>query len=769
VTRGVRPYEGPAGGWDSLAATARALREQQALVDGSRALLQANQPGGFDCPGCAWPDPAHASSFEFCENGAKAVAWEATSKAVGPGFFAEHSVAALRARDDHWLESQGRLAHPMRYDAATDRYRPVAWDEAFATIGARLRALGDPHAAAFYTSGRTSNEAAFLYQLFVRELGTNNLPDCSNLCHEATSIGLPQSIGVGKGTVQLADFAVTDAVFTFGHNPGTNHPRMLATLREVARRGRPIVAFNPMRERGLERFRSPKAVGEMLAGGETALVTHYFQPRVGTDHLVLQALMKRLLEMDAARGGVLDHAFIAAHTTGFEALRAALAALDWDSLCNVTGLSRADYELAAGLYAAAPSAIVAYGMGLTQHRHGTANVQQVANLLLLRGNLGRPGAGICPVRGHSNVQGDRTVGINERPPPEFLDRLEAEFGIRAPREPGVTVVECIAAMRAGRIRALVSLGGNFAVAAPDPAVTHAAVAALDLVVGIHTKLNRSHLVHGPQAEALILPCLARSDRDLQATGPQAVTVEDSMSMVHASRGFRTPVSRELRSEPAIVAGIARATLPGSRVPWDDLVADYARIRARIARVVPGFDDYEAGIRRAGGFHLRNPAAEREWRVPGGRARFITCGAGTADAPAGFPLRLTTVRSHDQYNTTIYGLDDRYRGITGRRDVVFMNAEDLAAAGLAEGDAVDLVAPGDGGTERRLGPLVVVPYAIARGAAAAYYPEAMPLIALADHDAASFTPAYKSVWVRAERPAPGGSGGPARETGATSGG
>jgi molybdopterin-dependent oxidoreductase alpha subunit len=446
---------------------------------------------------------------------------------------------------------------------------------------------------------------------------------------------------------------------------------------------------------------------------------------------------------------VLDHGFIAAHTGGFEALADEVRALDWARIEAVTGLTATEFDVAARLYAAADAVIVAYGMGITQHRHGTGNVQQIANLLLLRGNLGRTGAGICPVRGHSNVQGDRTVGINERPPPEFLDRLDAAFGIRSPRAPGVTVVECIDAMAGGRIRALVSLGGNFAVAAPDPEATAAALGRLDLVVGIHTKLNRSHLLH--RGDALILPCLGRTDRDVQAGGPQAVTVEDSMSMVHASRGFRAPPSPELRSEPAIVGGLARATLPASRVPWADLVADYGRIRQRIEQVVPGFERYNERILRPGGFHLRNPAAEREWRVPGGRARFLPLGATAEDAPAGFPLRLTTVRSHDQYNTTIYGFDDRYRGVYGRRDVLFMNAADIAALGLLPGARIDVL--GSGGA-RRLAGLVVVPYAIAAGSCAAYYPEAMPLIAIDDHDPASFTPAYKSVWVRVERAAPG---------------
>lgn len=748
---GIAPYDAPAGGWDALAAAGRIVREQGAPGTSTRALLKTNQPDGFDCPGCAWPDPQHTSSFEFCENGAKAVAWETTSRTIGADFFARHTVTELRARSDHWLEAQGRLAEPLRYDRATDRYLPVTWDEAFATVARHLARLPRPDAAAFYTSGRTSNEAAFLYQLFAREFGTNNLPDCSNLCHEATSIGLPRSLGVGKGTVQLEDFDRTGLILSFGHNPGTNHPRMLATLRAAAKRGVPLLVFNPLRERGLERFRSPQDPQEMLAGGSTELATHYFQPRIGSDTQVLQGLMKRLLELEAAadaRGAAgvappVDRAFIAAHTGGFEALEAQLRALRWPDLLAATGLTMADFELAAALYAAAPSAIVAYGMGITQHAHGTQNVQQIANLLLMRGNVGRPGAGICPVRGHSNVQGDRTVGINERPPAGFLDALAREFGFEPPRAHGCTVVECIGRILDGDIRVLVSLGGNFAVAAPDPQRTHAAMGRLDLLVGIHTKLNRSHLLHG--GAALILPALARSDLDVQAGGVQSVTVEDSMSRVHASRGFKPPPSREVRSEPAIVAGIAAATLPGSRVAWSALVADYDRIRAHIEQVVPGFEAYNARIREPGGFHLPNAAARREWHTPDGRARFITAQRAATPPDAARPLLLTTIRSHDQYNTTVYGLDDRYRGIRGRRDVVFMHADDMAARGLATGDPLRLVAE-----RRQVGGFVAVAYPIARGSCAAYFPEASVLVALEDFDPESRTPAYKSVPVQVER-------------------
>jgi molybdopterin-dependent oxidoreductase alpha subunit len=743
----IRPYDAPAGGWDALAATGQIIREQGAPSVSARALLKTNQPDGFDCPGCAWPDPKHTSSFEFCENGAKAVAWETTSRTIGAEFFAQHTVTELRAHSDHWLEEQGRLGCPLRYDTATDRYIAVTWDEAFAAIGAHLRSLSSPHAAAFYTSGRTSNEAAFLYQLFAREFGTNNLPDCSNLCHEASSVGLPASIGVGKGTVQLADFDRTDLILSFGHNPGTNHPRMLGTLRAAAQRKVPILVFNPLRERGLERFRAPQNAREMLTGGSTELATHYFQPRVGTDIHVLQGIMKRVFELDEQQHNVIDREFIAHHTGGVDALRRQLDALSWEEIIATTGLTYAELDLAAGIYARAPTAIVAYGMGITQHAHGTQNVQQIANLLLLRGNIGKPGAGICPVRGHSNVQGDRTVGINERPPAAFLDRLEQVFGFAPPRQHGVTVVECIEAIRAGRITTLISMGGNFAVAAPDPHATHEAMAKLDLYVGIHTKLNRSHLLHG--RHAIVLPALARSDLDVQTSGVQSVTVEDSMSMVHASSGFKPPPSQLVRSEPAIVAGIAAATQPDSRVPWASLTANYDRIRDLIAQVVPGFEDYNARVRVPGGFHLRNSAAHREWSTASGRAQFIPVPAYPVAAPQSLPLLLTTIRSHDQYNTTIYGLNDRYRGVYGRRDVVFMHEADMLERSLATGDPIRLV-----GAHRTLDGFVAAAYPIARGSCAAYFPEATGLVALESFDPASRTPAYKSTPIEIER-APGG--------------
>lgn len=744
---GIKPYDGPAGGWDALTSTAHIVGEEGAPVTTSRALLKTNQPDGFDCPGCAWPDPKHTSTFEFCENGAKAVAWETTSRTVGPEFFAKHSVTQLRAQSDYWLESQGRLGQPLRYDVATDHYVPVTWSDAMQLIARHLQSLPTPDAAAFYTSGRTSNEAAFLYQLFGREYGTNNFPDCSNLCHEASSVGLPPAIGVGKGTVQLADFDTTDLLLSFGHNPGTNHPRMLSTLREISKRGVPLMVFNPLRERGLERFRNPQSPVEMLSGGSTEFATHYFQLRVGSDAVALQGLMKRLLELDrSAGGGILDREFIAAHTTGLEELTAQLEARSWEEIVAATGLSESDYDVAAREYARARSTLIVYGMGLTQHANGTENVQQIVNLLLLRGNFGHPGAGICPVRGHSNVQGDRTVGVTERPSAELLSRIEETFGFVPPRQEGYSVVDCIEAMRAGAVRVLVAMGGNFAIAAPDPEATATAMSKLALYVGINTKLNRSHLlVH---EDALILPAMARSDLDVQVGGVQSVTVEDSMSMVHASRGFKAPPSMEVRSEPAIVAAMAVATLPASRVDWLGLIEDYDRIRDLIERIIPGFEKFNERIRVPGGFHLPNTAAQRVWKTASGRARFMPITMAPRGPSADLPLMLTTIRSHDQYNTTIYGLNDRYRGVHGRRDVVFMNEADMRARGLQTGDVVELRT-----ANRTASGFSVAAYAIAPGSCAAYYPEANVLVALEDFDPQSRTPSYKSTPVEVRRAPP----------------
>ena len=742
---GVRPYRNPAGGWGALRAVARAVREQMDVTDASRTLLHTNQPDGFDCPGCAWPDKTPTSTFQFCENGAKAVTWEATRKRVTPEFFAQHTVSSLLKRSDLELEGEGRITHPMAYDPATDTYRVVEWSEAFQRIGAALRALPDPNMAEFYTSGRASNEAAFLYQLFGREFGTNNFPDCSNMCHEATSVGLPHSIGIGKGTVSLDDFDDCELLIAMGHNPGTNHPRMMGTLHEMARRGAPVIVFNPLKELALERFADPQDPVEMGTLGSTPIATSYYQVKVGGDAAALKGIMKAVLAID----GALDNEFISTHTRGFEALRDDLLATRWEDIEANSGLKREDLERVAAAYARSNATIVSYGMGMTQHIRGTANVQQIANLLLLRGNFGKPGAGICPLRGHSNVQGDRSVGITEKPSAGMLDRIESTFGFKPPREHGHDAVAAMEAIIAGRSKALVCLGGNLAVALSDPTQSCAAVRSLELSVHIATRLNRSHLLIGQQA--FLLPCLGRTERDAQTTGEQSVTVEDSMSMVHASRGRLTPASPQLRSEPAIVAGIAQATLPQSRVPWADLIADYDRVRAGIEAVFPDFADYNARIRMPGGFRLPLPPTERVWPTASGKAEFLVFqGLGEDPPGAAETLKLTTIRSHDQYNTTIYSLDDRYRGIFGRRDVLFMNEADLAALGLEHGDLVDVESAVDSTRTLKMPGLTAVAHAISRGSVATYYPEANVLVPLSWHDERSGTPSYKCVPVRVSK-------------------
>jgi len=744
------PYDPPAGGWGALRATANALREQSVEFKGSRALLSMNQPDGFDCPGCAWPDPRHTSSFEFCENGAKAVTWELTKHRVTREFFAAHTVRELEQESDYWLEQQGRLTEPMRYDPGSDHYVPLGWDEAFALIGRELNALDDPNEAEFYTSGRTSNEAAFMYQLFARRFGTNNFPDCSNMCHEPTSVGLLESIGIGKGTVVLDDFAHAEAIFIIGQNPGTNSPRMLTELHRASRRGVPIVVFNPLRERALERFAAPQDAVEMATLGETKIASEYCQVRIGGDVAALKGVMKLVLEThaEALRNNtdpVLDLDFIAQHTHGFDAFADDLHRTSWEDLLRASGLSREQLQRVAAIYKQTRAVIVVYGMGVTQHRLGSANVQQIANLLLLRGNLGKPGAGICPVRGHSNVQGDRTVGIDEKPNPAFLDQLKHVFGFEPPRARGHHVVDALRAMIGGRAKVFVGLGGNFVRAVPDWSVVEAVMWRLRLTVAVSTKLNRGHLVHGEQA--LILPCLARSDIDIQASGRQSVTVEDSMSMVHASSGLVAPPSEHLKSEVAIVCGMAKATLPDCGIDWDSYAADYDRIRDKIEAVFPDlFADFNKRIRQPGGFHLDIPPRRRVWKTATGRANFLLFRGVDEDPPVADAamLRLATLRSHDQYNTTIYGLDDRYRGVFGSRMVVFMNEADMQARGIVEGDSVEIEALAEDGKRRVVGGFRAKLHSIPPGSIGAYYPETNPLLPLAYHDVKSGTPAAKSI-------------------------
>ncbi|WP_245714425.1 FdhF/YdeP family oxidoreductase [Janthinobacterium psychrotolerans] len=741
---------------------AQGMLRERVPPAGIGALLAQNQPDGFDCPGCAWPDRAHASTFEFCENGAKAVAAEATSRRVTAAFFAapDHTVTELLRQSDHELEHHGRLTQPMVYDPASDRYVPVSWDDAFALVARELHALDDPDQAAFYTSGRASNEAAFLYQLFARAYGTNNFPDCSNMCHEATSRGLPPVVGAGKGTVTLDDFEHADAILIFGQNPATNHPRMLGELRACAKRGATIVSINPLRERGLERFADPQAMGEMLTGGSTHIATLFIQPRLGGDLALLKGVAKRLLEMDdaAALEGahrLLDLDFIAAHTAFFDAFAADLRGEAWDVLVAEAGVPYAQIAQLAGIYARSERVIATWGMGITQHKHAVATIQMLSNLMLMRGNIGRPGAGLCPVRGHSNVQGDRTVGIEEQPTAAFLDRLRRVYGFEPPRHHGHDVVATIAAMEQGKVKVFIGLGGNFAVATPDTPRTFAALRSCALTVQIITKLNRSALVHG--RAALILPTLGRTEIDLQQGVAQGVTVEDSMSMVHVSYGRNAPASPELLSEVAIVSRMAEATLGAGEgqgrdgLPWPAWRGDYALIRDEIEKVFDDFHDYNQRIAVPGGFHLTVAPRHRTWHTASGKAQFAVH-AVPRDTPISRArqqhgerlLVMMTTRSHDQYNTTIYALDDRYRGVFGMRRVIFIHADDIAMLGMRAGDWVDVKSVWDDGVERRADGFMLVAYDIPRGCVAAYYPETNALVPLASVADGAGTPTSKSI-------------------------
>ncbi|MDX8358087.1 FdhF/YdeP family oxidoreductase [Sphingopyxis terrae] len=742
------PYKQPAGGWGAAAATAKVLLEQSVVTKGSRALLSMNQPGGFKCPSCAFPDASCTKKLEFCENGAKALAHEATKFRVTRDFFAAYSVTELMAQSDYWLEMQGRLTEPMRYDAATDHYVPVSWDDAFALIGRHLRALDDPDQAEFYTSGRTPNEAAFLYSIFVREFGTNNFPDCSNMCHEPTSRGLPPAIGVGKGTVILDDFGHAEAIFVIGQNPGTNAPRMMTCLVEARRRGVPIVAVNPMPERALIRFTEPQDIAQMATFGSTPIASEFVHVKIGGDLALIKGMMRAMFEREAAGETIFDHDFIAEHTEGFEELRDDIMAQDWAEMVAVSGISEEQIRRCAEIYIRSNATIICYGMGLTQHQLGSRLLQQVAALLLLRGNYGKPGAGISPIRGHSNVQGDRTVGIDERPTDAYLDRVREIFGFEPPRAHGHHTVESVEAMMAGTAKVFIGLGGNFVRAVPDTDRAYDAMRKLDLTVGIATKLNRGHLVHGK--DALILPVIARSERIETAAGEQFVTIEDSMSNVTASRGVLDPASAHLLPEVEIVCRMAMAALPDSKVDWASYIDDYGRIRDRIADVYPAiYADFGKRIKAPKGFHLDIAPRRRAWLTPNGKANFLPLPGLHVDAPVDDPgmLRLATVRSHDQFNTTIYSYNDRYRGVYNDRMVVFMNAGDMAARGLAEGAKVTLETISTDGIVRRVEGLTAIDYPMPAGAIAGYYPELNPLLPLAYYDPISGCPAAKSIPVR----------------------
>ncbi|MBN8749823.1 putative oxidoreductase [Xylophilus ampelinus] len=754
----------PAGGWGSLKAVSGSLLREHIPIAGAAALLRQNKAGGFACVSCAWPKPGAPRVAEFCENGAKATAWELTDKRLAPDFFAAHTVSELRAWSDHALEAGGRLTAPMRYEPGSDRYVETGWDEAFAAIGLRLKALReqDADATVFYASGRASLEASYLYQLLARLYGNNNLPDSSNMCHESTSVALPETIGVPVGTVTLEDFEHTDCILFFGQNPGVNSPRMLHPLKDARDRGVPIVTFNPLREPGLTRFVDPQSPLQMLTPADTAVSTHYLQVRVGGDIAAVAGVCKALLALDARvreRGdpAVIDHAFIAEHTQGFDGFVAWLDGLAWEDLCAESALPRAALEEVAVVVSRARAAIVVYGMGLTQHRRGVENVQMLTNLLLMGGHIGRRGAGICPVRGHSNVQGQRTVGISEKPELVPLDRLQALYGFEPPRHKGRATVETCEGVLDGSVRAFVGLGGNFLRAVPDTDRIEPAWERLALTVHVATKLNHTHLV--PGREAWLLPCLGRIEKDRQDGVEQVVSVEDSSGFIHASHGVAEPAAPALRSEVAIVAGIALATLaPNPRVPWQNWTRDYARVREAIEATWPEvFADFNARFEQPGGFAKPNAARERRWKTESGKAQFKPPEglAADPDLPVEEPdvLRLMTMRSDDQFNTTIYSLDDRFRGIVGTRQVLLLNPHDIERLGFEPDALVDAHAATGDGVARTVRALRLVAYDIPRGCAAGYFPECNPLLPLWHRAARSHVPAAKWIPVRLQAHVP----------------
>ena len=732
-----------AAGLTAVAVSMKHVMGNAGLMRGTAAMLKLNQKGGFDCPSCAWPDPDdHRSQFEFCENGAKAIASETTLKRVTPEFFAKHSVSELAGKSDYWMDQAGRLTHPMVLREGGTHYEAISWDEAFGIIARELNALESPDEAVFYTSGRASNEAAFVYQLFARQFGTNNLPDCSNMCHESSGAALGASVGVGKGTVTLEDLETAETILIFGQNPGTNHPRMLTSLQKAVEGGARIVGINPMKEAGLTGFMHPQQLKGML-GMATPLAEEFLQVRQNGDQALIKGLAKTLVE-----DGKLDEAFIRQHTDGFEAYRDHLLKQDWRELARVSGITEEMIKRVARRCASGARKVVScWAMGLTQHKNAVATIQELVNFHLLLGAIGRPGAGLCPVRGHSNVQGDRTMGIFEKMPEWFHASLDREFGFESPRHYGWDTVAAIRAMHEGRGKVFYALGGNFLQATPDTEYTAEALRRCRLTVHLSTKLNRSHLVTGKTG--LILPCLGRSEKDRTGGKEQFVTVENSMSVVHQSVGHLAPASEHLLSEVMIVARTAAAAVAGrSNVPWLEWAADYDLIRERIERVVPGFENFNERVRQPGGFYLPNTARERQWATGTGKANFAVHALSCVHPEAG-QLLLQTLRSHDQFNTTVYGLNDRYRGISNERRIVFMNPGDMKSRGIGPLEPVNLTSHFEG-EQRHAHRFLAVPYDVPAGSCAGYFPELNVLVPIGSFADVSLTPTSKSVLVTVER-------------------
>lgn len=736
-----------AAGVAAISSTMKHVAEELGVWEGMKLLAKMNQKDGFDCPGCAWPDPDdHRSKlFEYCENGAKALAEEATNKHLGPAFFAHHSVEELSNWTDYQIGRSGRLTSPMWLPEGESHYKAISWEDAFQKIGEKLKSLGDPNQAVFYTSGRTSNEAAFMYQLFVRAYGTNNLPDCSNMCHESSGSGLSETLGIGKGSVTLEDLYQAEVIMVMGQNPGTNHPRMMAALEKCKLNGGNIININPIPEAGTNAYIDPQSPAKVLTGG-TQLTDQFLQVKVNGDVALLKSVMIMLLQKeDQKPGTVFDLDFIKNKTQGYDDLIQDLRAADLDQCLSESGVAREELEQLADLLAAKKKIIICWAMGLTQHENGVHNIREVVNLLLLKGSIGKPGAGTCPVRGHSNVQGDRTMGIWEKPKEPFLKNLDERFGISAPREHGYDTVEAINAMAEGKVKFFLGMGGNFISATPDSDFTGKAMQNCDLTVHVSTKLNRSHLVTGK--EALILPCLGRTEEDVQHSGPQFVSVENSMGVVHSSRGNRKPASADLKSEPAIVAGIASSTLD-PKIDWKSMEDNYDTVRDHIENVIPGFENYNERVRKPGGFYLPNGARKADFTTPSGKAGFTVNPLPQRKVEEGRFI-LMTVRSHDQYNTTIYGLDDRYRGVKNGRRVLLMNDEDIRTAGFNSDDLVNVISHYKG-VERKAYNFRIVSYDIALGCVASYFPEANVLVPIDSFADRSQTPASKFVEVSLQR-------------------
>lgn len=744
-------YHHATAGWGAARSVGKVLVKERTPVKGSLSFLKINhENGGFDCPGCAWPDDQKGLTLDFCENGVKHTTWEMTPKRNTPDFFAKHTVSELQTWTDYDLENVGRLTDPMVYDEETDKYVPISWEDAYRLVGETLQGLDSPDEASFYTSGRLSNEATWVYQLWVREFGTNNLPDCSNMCHEASGRALTASLGTGKGTADMEDWENADALFIMGVNAGSNAPRMMTALAEAERRGAKIVHVNPLVEAASRGTVIPHEIPEMAMNRVTETSSMNLQVRPGGDLALMRGIAKALLERSAYDDQAIDWAFIEKYTHDFDAYRTILEETSWEELVEQSGISKAQILQATEIYRQADSAIISWCLGVTQHEHGVDQAREIVNLLLMRGNIGRLGAGPSPVRGHSNVQGNRTCGIDHRPTEAFLSKLDALYGFKAPREHGWDTVDTIKSMHEGKCKVFVGLGGNFVTAAPDTTFTMEAMRKCELTVEVSTKLNRSHVVHGKKA--LILPCLGRTEKDVQAAGEQCVSVEDAFAMVHQSYGMKKPASENLRSEVAILCGMARATLPESTTRWEEFRDDYDTIRDDMAQVLPGFEDFNRRVRLPHGFRIAQGARVRDFSATKtGKANFSLAALPDRKLAAD-ELILQTMRSHDQWNTTIYSNNDRYRGVKNIRTLVFMNPDDMRSRGIQEGDLVDLTATSVKGNLRRLSKYRAFSYDIPQGSAAGYMPEMNVLIGIEDYSTQSDQPLMKNIRVRIEKSA-----------------